>query len=98
MVENWGYLLEEDIAPVWVGEFGAARAPVGEGDVNYWGNLMRYLEEVKGDGGMGFAYWALNPRKPHGGEDETYGLVRDDWEGVVWDYRMRDMRALMEVE
>ena len=96
MLENWAYLLEEDIAPVWVSEFGAARAPVGEGDVNYWGNLMRFLREVKDGGGLGFAYWALNPRKPSGDEDEMYGLVRDDWKGLVWDYRMRDLRALME--
>lgn len=95
MRDNWGWLLEENVAPVWVGEFGAPRAPAGEGDRNYWGNLMRYLGEVKEGGEIGFGYWALNPRKPHENEDEAYGLIQDDWEGLVWDYRMRDMRLLM---
>lgn len=96
MDENWGFILEEDIAPVWVGEFGAPRAPIGKGDKNYWNNLMKYLREAQVGGGLGFAYWAINPRKPHEAEDEKYGLINDDWVSVVWDYRMRDLRDLID--
>lgn len=90
MREKWGYLLEGDEAPVWVGEFGApSRASAG--DANYWRNLMRYLGKVDAD----FGYWAVNPRKPGVDVVETYGLVEDDWETPVLDYRMRDMVELM---
>lgn len=89
MQKNWGYLLEEQIAPVWVGEFGAPDSP-GEDD-RYWPNLMRYLEEMDAD----FGYWAINPRKPHLNEQEHYSLIEDDWETVVDDYRLRGMQRLM---
>ena len=88
--ENWGYLLEEDIAPVWVGEFGAPHSP-SNGDAHYWKNLMRYIAVMDAD----FGYWALNPRKPKMNEKETYSLVEDDWETPILDYRLRDMRKLM---
>ncbi|KAI1172514.1 endoglucanase E1 [Nemania sp. FL0916] len=90
MRKHWAYLVEEDIAPVWVGEFGAPHHP-GEGDANYWSNLLRYLKRIDAD----FGYWAINPRKPHDNEKETYSLVEDDWVTPVLDYRMRDMTELM---
>lgn len=93
MREKWGYLLEDDVAPVWVGEFGAP-SHASLGDANYWRNLMRYLDKVDAD----FGYWAINPRKPAGNTAETYGLVKDDWETPVLDYRMRDMVQLMGVK
>jgi endoglucanase len=90
MHENWGYLLEEDIAPVWVGEFGAPDSP-NIGDANYWNNLMRYLKESD----AGFAYWAANPRKAKDYERESYALLQDDWDTPVLDYRLRDMQKLL---
>lgn len=87
---NWGYLLEQDIAPVWVGEFGAPNGP-NNGNQNYWANLFRYLKSVDAD----FGYWALNPRKPRGNARESYALVEDDYITPVVDYRMKDMRELM---
>ncbi len=89
MRANWGFLLEEDIAPVWVGEFGTAEAP-SEGDRNYWVNLLDFLDEVGADWG----YWALNPRKPAGDEWEGYGLLEDDWKTVRRDYRLEDLGRL----
>ncbi|KAI1433635.1 endoglucanase E1 [Xylaria sp. CBS 124048] len=90
MRKNWAYLVEGDIAPVWVGEFGAPRHP-GVGDANYWSNLMRYLKRIDAD----FGYWAVNPRKPHANEKEGYSLVEDDWITPIRDYRMRDMTELI---
>ncbi|KAK2593060.1 hypothetical protein QQS21_009226 [Conoideocrella luteorostrata] len=92
MHSHWGYLLEDDIAPVWVGEVGAPKNPV-VGDATYWRNLWRYLKSVDAD----FGYWALNPRKPAGNESESYAVVGDDWVDVVLDYRMRDMVQLMRM-
>ncbi|KJZ78311.1 hypothetical protein HIM_02349 [Hirsutella minnesotensis 3608] len=90
MRHNWAYLVENDIAPVWVGELGAPREP-GRGDVHYWKNLWRFLKSIDAD----FGYWALNARKPKDNEPETYSLVADDWETPVLDYRMKDMLELM---
>jgi endoglucanase len=91
MQENWAFLLEKNEAPVWVGEFGAPH-DAGKGDYHYWVNLMRYLGEVDAD----FGYWAINPRKPHGNETETYSLVEDDWKTPIMDYRLNDMVELMK--
>ncbi|KAF3768917.1 family 5 glycoside hydrolase [Cryphonectria parasitica EP155] len=90
MRENWAYLVEDDMAPVWIGEFGAPHQP-GAGDANYWGNLMRFLKATDAD----FGYWAINPRKPKDNAREGYSLVEDDWVTAVLDYRMKDMGELM---
>jgi hypothetical protein len=90
MWKNWGYLLTEEIAPVWVGEFGTPDTP-SEGDQNYWCHLMQYLRAVDASWG----YWALNARKATG-EWESYGLVGDewDWSSVRRDYRLKDLQRL----
>ncbi|GAB1310081.1 Glycoside hydrolase family 5 domain-containing protein [Madurella fahalii] len=90
MRKNWAYLVEGDIAPVWVGEFGAPDKP-GQGDANYWANLLRYLKTIDAD----FGYWAINPRKPKDNDRETYSLVEDDWVTPMLDYRMKDLTELM---
>jgi aryl-phospho-beta-D-glucosidase BglC (GH1 family) len=92
MDHNWGYLISADIAPVWVGEMGAPHLP-NRGDLHYWNNLVRYLGALDVD----FAYWAINPRKPHGNVSETYSLLKDDWKTPILDYRLRDMVQLMQV-
>ncbi|TPX11223.1 uncharacterized protein E0L32_001041 [Thyridium curvatum] len=90
MRDNWAYLVEQNLDPVWVGEFGAPHEP-SVGDANYWQNLLRYLKAIDAD----FGYWAINPRKPRDDAKETYALVEDDWVTPVLDYRMRDMTELM---
>ncbi|KAI9904826.1 hypothetical protein N3K66_001355 [Trichothecium roseum] len=90
MRHNWGYLLESDTAPVWVGEFGAPSFP-HYGHIKYWNNMFRYLKAVDAD----FGYWALNPRKPDGIKKEGYSILKDDWMTPVLDYRMKSMTELM---
>lgn len=75
MRKNWAYLLEQNFAPVWVGEMGTPDWP-SKGDLNYWEHLVMFLKELN----VGWAYWAINPRKPLENEWESYGLVNDDWE------------------
>ena len=89
--KNWEYLRDTDTAPVWVGEIGAPNSP-SRRDFHYWTNLMRYLRECDAD----FAYWAINPRKPNSNSIETYGLLHDDWETPVYDYRLYDMSKLRQ--
>jgi hypothetical protein len=90
MHKNWAYLLKENIAPCWIGEFGAPHKP-GKGDFHYWTNLIRYLQLLDAD----FGYWAINPRKPAGNVTESYSLIEDDWETPINDYRLRDLVGLM---
>ncbi|KIW03717.1 uncharacterized protein PV09_05026 [Verruconis gallopava] len=89
MQKNWAYLVEENIAPVWVGEFGTSDMPT-KGDRNYWTHLIRYLRNLD----VSFGYWAINPRKPLNYERESYGMVDDNWEMVTWDYRLVDLQKL----
>ena len=93
MDKNWGFILDQEIAPVWVGEFGAPDQ-ASPGDTNYWKHLMIYLRKMDADWG----YWALNPRKPHRNERESYAIVNDDWMSHVEDYRLFDMRKLMKYQ
>ncbi|KAK5107576.1 hypothetical protein LTR62_001019 [Meristemomyces frigidus] len=91
MERNWAFLLRGNTAPVWLGEFGAPHGG-NEGDHHYWDNLMRYLQETDADWG----YWALNPRKPENYDNETYGLLADDWETVIDDWRYQDLVKLIK--
>ncbi|CAK7208179.1 hypothetical protein SBRCBS47491_000004 [Sporothrix bragantina] len=93
MRRNWAYLVEGNLDPVWVGEFGAPHEP-SVGDANYWQNLLRFLKSLDAD----FGYWAINPRKPAANAQETYSLVEDDWLTPILDYRMRDMSELMQLQ
>lgn len=90
MRHNWAYLLEQDIAPVWIGEIGAPKHP-SLGGWRYWDHMMKYLKTIDAD----FGYWAINPRKPKDNVREWYSLVEDDWITPVLDYRMKDMTELM---
>ncbi|GAB1736736.1 hypothetical protein NU219Hw_g8351t1 [Hortaea werneckii] len=90
MDRNWGYLLSSNTAPVWVGEFGASPNS-DKGAHHYWDNLMKYLQLTDAD----FGYWALNPHKPEKYDNETYGLLKPDWETTVEDFRLADLRRLM---
>jgi endoglucanase len=91
MQKNWGFIVEENIAPVWIGEMGAPGRP-DKGDTHYWNNLIKYLDLMDAD----FGYWAINPRKPHRNEHEGYSLVKDDWMTVINDYRLQGMIRLMK--
>lgn len=91
MLSNWAYLLEADIAPVWIGEIGVPDEP-NKGDLHYWKNLITYLKLTDAD----FGYWAINPRKPKDNEFESYSLLEDDWKTPKYDFRVHDLASLSE--
>ena len=75
--KHWGYLAEEGIAPVLIGETGA-RMDDPE-DAAYLDALFGYLEGLAdaspgGTGGAGVAWWGWNPNS-----HDTGGLLGDDW-------------------
>ncbi|MEY4579034.1 MAG: hypothetical protein RL701_3737 [Pseudomonadota bacterium] len=66
--DAWGYLAEEDSAPVWVGEFGTKLQT--DVDKKWLQSLVTYMK----DKGMSFAFWSLNPNS-----GDTGGILQDDW-------------------
>lgn len=53
--KSWGFLVEDEVAPVWVGEFGTFSGV----DTPYWDYFMRYAQELDLD----WAYWPLDGYK-----------------------------------
>ena len=65
---DWGYLHQEGIAPLLLGEFGTRLET--SSDRLWLSTLVDYLHET----GISFAYWSFNPNS-----GDTGGLVADDW-------------------
>jgi endoglucanase len=69
---QWGYLVQEGIAPVWIGEFGGRS--MGTDTEGVWQrSLVTYLKENR----VSYAYWAWNPNS-----GDTGGILEDDWQTV----------------
>lgn len=69
----WGYLHEENIAPVMLGEFGSLLNDPQDG---VWlSALMSYLGS--GVNGMSWTFWCLNPNS-----GDTGGILLNDWTTV----------------
>ncbi|GGJ56159.1 Ig-like domain-containing protein [Deinococcus roseus] len=69
--KNWGYLVENNIAPVIAGEFGSTLQDPK--DQVWLPALLKYLEKI----GASWTYWSLNPNS-----GDTKGILLDDWTSV----------------
>jgi endoglucanase len=71
----WGYIYAQDIAPLWVGEFGTDNTSTDiesatAGSQGQWfESLVSYLS---GNPWMGWTYWALNGEDPYNLLDNNY--------------------------
>jgi endoglucanase len=92
MHRSGGYLLTEQVAPLWIGEFGNdTRSLANFGSSAWWGNFQAWLTDYDVD----WCWWALNPTQPKGtipvanrhrsnwGDAETWGLLTPDWRAVA---------------
>jgi chitinase len=80
--ENWGYIFEEGIAPLLVGEFGTRLE--SQSDEQWLASLMQYMDgDFNLDGvndmsttqkGISFTFWCLNPNS-----GDTGGILENDW-------------------
>lgn len=71
---EWGTLLDQDVVPVWISEFGAA-ANIDE-EMLWLQDFVTILKHYDAD----WAYWPLNVGPKPGGEgDEGYGMLAKDW-------------------
>merc|ERR1712032_719339 len=78
--ERWGYLLRENIAPVWLSEFGMSN-PYGQGEgsmeVRWWNHWARHVQNggpLAGSGGLDWAFWQLWGVQSEGTNRERGGL------------------------
>ncbi|QHQ35477.1 cellulase family glycosylhydrolase [Algicella marina] len=80
--EHWGFIYEEGIAPILIGEFGSRLETAAD---RAWAEaIVAYLEgDFDGDGtpdigageaGMSFAWWSWNPNS-----GDTGGILNDGW-------------------
>jgi len=81
--ENWGFIHEEGIAPILVGEFGSRLET--EIDQTWADAIVAYLGgDYDGNGtvdpganAMSFAWWSWNPNS-----SDTGGILEDDWRTI----------------
>lgn len=79
----WGYIPQEDIAPVMIGEFGSRLTE--HDDILWMEKFVDYLDgDFDGDGqsdlapgetGLNFTFWSWNPNS-----GDTGGILLDDWQ------------------
>ena len=83
--QNWGFIYEEGIAPVLLGEFGSKLdTPT---DIAWMNKMIDYIEgDLDGDGdndlpegslGISYSYWSWNPNS-----GDTGGILMDDWRTI----------------
>ena len=76
--QNWGYIYQDDIAPVFLGEFGSKLQTTS--DQEWIASLINYIDAPGGAGGaegISWAYWDWNPTS-----GDTGGILEDDWSTV----------------
>jgi len=83
--EHWGFIFEENIAPIFLGEFGTKL--IDSRDIAWLDEITQYLngdfntdgvvDLAPGQKGMSFAYWSWNPNST-----DTGGILQDDWTNV----------------
>lgn len=70
---RWGYLYNQSIAPIMVGEFGTKYQTTS--DQQWLNTLVSYLDSSST--GRGWTYWSWNPNS-----GDTGGILNDDWTTV----------------
>ena len=74
----WGFIAEQNIAPLWIGEFGGhfGTKPDGTSAPNqtYEEQWLAQLETYINTYGVNYSYWCLNPNSV-----DTGGLLMNDW-------------------
>ncbi|MGX1369245.1 endoglucanase [Streptomyces canus] len=73
----WGYIFKQNIAPVWVGEFGTTLQSTV--DQKWLAALVSYLRPTSTYGADSFhwTFWSWNPNS-----GDTGGILKDDWQTV----------------
>ncbi len=76
--QYWGYIYQDGIAPVFLGEFGSEMQTTS--DQEWMQSLVNYIDAPGGVGGaegISWAYWDWNPTS-----SDTGGILENDWSTV----------------
>ncbi len=108
--QTWGYIAQQEIAPVWIGEFGTPNGYkpnnntppqyyTNVNDVNPQGNWFSYLVRYIKDHNINWCYWALNGTQSEApGRDPSqpdwYGVLDPAWEGYASEPMMSKLRMI----
>ncbi|HEX4772488.1 MAG TPA: glycoside hydrolase family 5 protein [Bryobacteraceae bacterium] len=82
----WGYVNEEGIAPVWIGEFGTQNRPdrvasdIPGSQGQWFSNFIQYLQDHPE---VNWAYWALNGSDGDGLLDKDYSATPPSMEKMA---------------
>ncbi len=104
-----GYILSQNIAPLWIGEFGDTASTLetqasDPGSAGWWTNIQAWLT----DNDIDWCWWALNPTHAKGsvpgtsrleytwGQPEPYGLLAPDWATVAYPDLMAILQSMIE--
>ena len=104
-----GYILDQKIAPLWIGEFGDTASTLDSqaGDPSsggWFANIQAWLT----DNDVDWCWWALNPAHAKGsdpgtstvkytwGQPEPYGLLASDWATVAYDNLIAVLQSMIE--
>ncbi|WP_369235219.1 cellulase family glycosylhydrolase [Streptomyces sp. R21] len=73
----WGYIFKQNIAPVWVGEFGTTLQSTI--DQKWLAALVSYMRPTStyGADSISWTFWSWNPNS-----GDTGGILKDDWATV----------------
>jgi len=77
----WGYLYRQNIAPVWLGEFGSLLQSTS--DQQWYQQITAYLANTSSSStvahaqGIGWTWWSWNPNS-----GDTGGILQSDWTTV----------------
>ncbi len=69
--KHWGYLVQNNIAPVYIGEFGTLDQTAS--DDQWFHSMASYISA----GSFSFTFWCLNPDS-----GDTGGILQNDWQTV----------------
>lgn len=99
--ESWGFLRFENIAPVFLGEFGTPHSDPTSDDCRWWAWLTTYLTRYHPD--ISWAYWPIDGtqspgRTRHRGHVETYGLLNSRWNAPANDAHLARVKALLSTD
>ena len=80
--DKWGFIYEQDIAPIWVGEWGSKLSDPkdvlwADAITKYLGGETKQLTIDPGELGPSWSWWAWNPNS-----GDTGGILKDDWTTV----------------
>ncbi len=70
---GFGFLIDQDIAPVLIGEFGGRETDLVSTEGQWQNQFVDYL----GEKGMSFTYWSWNPNS-----GDTGGILLNDWTSI----------------